>query len=417
MSSRDDTIRRERPPLRATALDVTRRLQQAGFTTYWAGGCVRDMQLGRTPKDYDVATAATPDDVVALFKRTRAVGAQFGVILVRQAGYDIEVATFRTDGAYADGRRPTEIAFSTPEEDAQRRDFTINGMFFDPVAQQIHDFVGGQADLKAGRIRAIGIAEERFEEDHLRVLRAIKFATRFDFEIEHHTWNAMRVAASKLPRISAERIRMELEAMLTGPRCAQAAQWLADCDALDCLWDGAARLRTQWSQRVNVLTQLPNEKRSFELSLAALMHIDAVEKSVAACAALRCSNYTTDRVGWLIKHQRALDNPDALTLADLKLLMAEKGFEELLQLTAALHLADGGDTRRVDEIRKRAAEIPEGDVAPPPLVTGDDLIQAGLRPGPAFKDALFQVYYRQLQNEITDKATALDAARQYIEAG
>jgi len=415
MNRHDETKRHERPSLRATALDITRRLQQAGFTTYWAGGCVRDMQLGRTPKDYDVATAATPDDVVALFKRTRAVGAQFGVILVRQAGYDIEVATFRTDGAYADGRRPTEIAFSTPEEDAQRRDFTINGMFFDPVAEQVHDFVDGQVDLEAGRIRAIGNAEERFEEDHLRVLRAIKFAARFDFEIEQHTWSAMLAAASKLPRISAERIRMELEAMLTGPRCAQAVEWLAECGALDYLWDGAEQLRERWSQRVSVLKLSPTERRSFELACAALLHIDDVETCRAACAALRCSNYTTDRVSWLIRQQHALDQPDALTLADLKLLMAEAGFEELLQLTTALHMADGRETGRVDEIRKRAAEIPEDQVAPPPLVTGDDLIKAGLRPGPAFKEALFQVYYRQLQNEITDKATALEAARHYIE--
>jgi len=415
MSRANETNRRPRPTARATALDVTRRLQEAGFTTYWAGGCVRDMQLGRSPKDFDVATAATPDEVVSLFKRTRAVGAQFGVILVRQAGHDIEVATFRTDGAYADGRRPTEIAFSTPEEDAQRRDFTINGMFFDPIAEQVHDIVGGQADLKAGLIRAIGKADERFEEDHLRVLRAIKFAARFGFEIEAKTWVAMRAAARKLPRISPERIRMELEAMLTGPRCERAAQWLAECDALDFLWDGATQLREKWARRINVLSLLPAEGRSFELAMAAMLHVEDATVAADACTALRCSNYTTDRVAWLNRQQHALDAPEALTLADLKLLMAHDGFEELMQLAAALHQVDGSDTRRVDDIRKRAAAIPANEVAPPPLVTGDDLIKAGLRPGPAFKDALFKVYYRQLQNEIADQDAALDAARGYIE--
>ncbi|MEO0446799.1 MAG: CCA tRNA nucleotidyltransferase, partial [Verrucomicrobiota bacterium] len=196
---------------------ILRRLQEAGFTTYFAGGCVRDQLLGEEPKDYDIATAATPKEVRGLFPRSGFVGAHFGVTLVQEPEGAFEVATFRADGSYEDGRRPNEVVFTTAEEDAQRRDFTINGLFQDPVANEIIDFVGGRADLEKGRLRAIGNAEERFQEDLLRLLRAVRFSARFGFPMEEATLAALRRAAPRLGEISAERIRDEVIRILLHP--------------------------------------------------------------------------------------------------------------------------------------------------------------------------------------------------------
>src|SRR5688572_21466071 len=202
---------------RQDALAVVRRLRDAGHVAYFAGGCVRDQLLGLDPKDYDVATDAPPDRVRQLFSNTQAVGAAFGVILVRHRKSQIEVATFRTDGKYVDGRRPEGVVFTTAEEDAKRRDFTINGMFYDPVEERVIDYVGGQADLKHKLLRAIGNPDERFEEDHLRMLRAVRFAARFDLAVEPATGDAIKRHADHLPRISPERIAEELRWMLGDP--------------------------------------------------------------------------------------------------------------------------------------------------------------------------------------------------------
>src|SRR5882724_7855964 len=200
---------------REDALVVLKRLREAGHVAYFAGGCVRDLLLGAEPKDFDVATDAPPSRVQELFRNTQAVGAAFGVILVRQGGSQIEVATFRADAGYDDGRHPSKVRFTTAEEDARRRDFTINGLFLDPVGGQVIDYVRGQDDLRAGVIRAIGNATERFEEDSLRLLRAVRFAARLGFEIEPGTAAAIKAHAPQLKRISPERIADELRVMLT----------------------------------------------------------------------------------------------------------------------------------------------------------------------------------------------------------
>ena len=217
---------------RRFAVEVVRRLREAGFTAYWAGGCVRDQLLGRTPKDYDVATDATPAQIRKLFgrHRTLAIGAAFGVITVMgpKAAGMIEVATFRHDAAYSDGRHPDSVTFSSAEEDASRRDFTINGLFYDPVEERVIDFVGGQDDLAARRLRAIGDPRERFAEDKLRMLRAVRFAAAFDFALEENTLAAIREMAGEIPVVSAERIAMEMRRMLgrAGPRsCGRIACW------------------------------------------------------------------------------------------------------------------------------------------------------------------------------------------------
>ena len=214
------------PCRREDALAVLTRLRQAGHIAYFAGGCVRDELLGLTPKDYDIATDAPPDRVRQLFSNTQAVGAAFGVILVRHKKSVVEVATFRTDGKYLDGRHPEAVTFTTAEEDAKRRDFTINGLFLDPVENRVIDYVGGQQDLKNKILRAIGNPNHRFEEDHLRLLRAVRFAARFQLEIEETTARAIAAHADHLKRISPERIGEELRLMLTATTRDRAWQML-----------------------------------------------------------------------------------------------------------------------------------------------------------------------------------------------
>jgi poly(A) polymerase len=200
-----------------TARAVVERLQNAGFEAFYAGGCVRDVLLGLVPKDYDIATSARPEQVQALFSRTYAVGAHFGVIIVLKDGHEFQVATFRSDGVYLDGRRPVEVTYSSPRQDAERRDFTINGMFYDPVRDEVIDYVEGQKDLRMGVIRAIGDPASRFREDRLRLLRAVRFSATFGFGIEPATWEALRVNAPEIHAVSAERIREELVRIFTSP--------------------------------------------------------------------------------------------------------------------------------------------------------------------------------------------------------
>src|SRR5947207_7246072 len=217
----DGSVNRPHPmkasPMEKTAREIAARLREHGHTAYFAGGCVRDMVRGFTPKDFDIATDATPEIVQKLFPRTYAVGAHFGVIIVLENGFQFEVATFRSDEAYIDGRHPSAVRFSSPEEDAKRRDFTINGMFYDPVAEEVIDFVGGRADIAARMVRAIGEPAQRFAEDRLRMLRAVRFATVLDYKIDNGTWKALVANAPSINQISAERIRDELVRVLTSP--------------------------------------------------------------------------------------------------------------------------------------------------------------------------------------------------------
>ncbi len=265
-------------PQREFAVDVVRRLQVAGFRALWNGGCVRDFLMGRTPKDYDVATDARPEAVRQLFghRRTLAVGASFGVIIVlgsKEAG-NIEVATFRTEGPYLDGRRPEHVDFAGPEEDAQRRDFTINGMFYDPVSEQVLDYVGGEKDLAAGVVRAIGRPADRMTEDKLRMLRAVRFAATLDFQLDPATAEAVRTMAPEIHVVSAERIAQELKKMLVDPHRRRAIELARDTHLLVEILpevkpvldapDGAGWEATL--RRLRLLEQKPR----FELATAAL---------------------------------------------------------------------------------------------------------------------------------------------------
>ena len=402
--------------MRGAAMSVVRRLRDAGHTGLFAGGCVRDARMGKRPKDYDVATDAPPDRVVALFRRTRKVGIQFGVVLVGVGRHWIEVATFRSDGDYRDGRHPEGVRFTDAREDALRRDFTINGMFYDPIRREVIDHVGGGADLDARLVRAIGKPRQRFAEDHLRMLRAVRFAARFDFEIESSTRAAIRAHAAEIRKISAERIRMELELILPQSGRATAFGMLRDLGLLRHLWCGADELLPHAESIEAHLAALPAET-GFEPAMAALLHPLPVDRVAACCRNLAVSNRTAKTVVWLVEHLGDLMEPDALTLADLKLLMARPAFEDLLALLAARLRATGRPATAHRRIVARVARIPPDEVAPPPLITGHDLAKLRLPKGPRYKRILERVYYAQLGGELSGRAAARKLAARLANEG
>lgn len=400
-------------PMYLAAASVVRRLQSEGHAAMLAGGCVRDMLMGETPSDYDVATSAPPQEVTRIYRRARQVGVQFGVVLVRAEGFQFEVATFRRDLDYHDGRRPSAVAFTDAREDALRRDFTINGMFYDPAKQEIVDYVGGKEDLTRRVIRAIGEPERRFREDHLRLMRAIRFAARLDFSIEPATWAALVAHAPEIVRISPERVREELEAMLTHPRRASAFAQLVDSELLLYLWSRAQDTFSRAESIRRVLAALPGDA-SFPLALATFFLGAYPDDAAASCEALRCSNETKRIVTWLIANEAALDDPAAVTSADLKLLMANPAFEDLLRLLAARLMARDLPPAAWETVSRRAAAIPPQDVAPPPLLTGHDLAAWGIPQGPLYREVLDRVYYSQLNGELTDAAAAQALARRLL---
>jgi poly(A) polymerase len=398
----------ELPPEAEAAVAIVRKLVAAGHTALLAGGCVRDLLLGHPPQDYDVATSARPKQIVQLFRPTRQVGAQFGVVLVRKFRRWVEVATFRWDGPYLDGRRPSKVVFSDAREDARRRDFTVNGMFFDPLTGHVIDYVGGEADLKAGVIRAIGDPAARFEEDHLRLLRAVRFAARLDFPIEPRTFAALREHAASLAGVAAERVRDELERMLSDANRAKAFDLLDQTGLLGSLWPGATWSAEQVEAARTLVARLPAEAR-FELAFAALVLDRTVVEIHDITRALTFSNDEREDVAWLVEHQADLDNPAAIQLAGLKRLMAYRAFADLRQLALARWAGDAAAATWPAALQTRLAAVPPEAVQPPPLVTGDDLTARGIPPGPVYKEVLEVLYTRQLDEELRSREPALVA--------
>ena len=422
-------------PKRMFAIEVVKRLQDASFQALWAGGCVRDLLLQRDAQDYDVATNATPDEVVQLFgrRRTQTVGASFGVILVmgpRKAG-PVEVATFRSDGEYRDGRHPEHVEFTSAEHDAQRRDFTINGMFFDPLTEQVTDFVGGQRDLDNKVVRAIGIPGDRMREDKLRMLRAVRFAATLEFELEQLTFDAIRDMATELREVSAERVSQELQKMLLSPNRARAIQLCRELGLIDHMLPGVfpaadADQDQLWETTLSMLERLENP--TFETSMACLLHQVDQPKQVAAankkpssrkrsrvtelCHELRLSNQQTATIDWLVgNQQRVLTGPD-LPQAALFRLLSEPLIDPLLDLVDVGCRTRQESTKSVEYCRDILRETPPEVRNPAALIGGDDLIKMGLRPGKHFKDMLDKIRDAQLGGHISTPTEALDLARQ-----
>jgi poly(A) polymerase len=423
---------------RAIATDIVRRLRDAGHETYLAGGCVRDQLLGREPVDFDVATSAPPEAVQALFPRTVPVGAQFGVVLVVERGIPFEVATFRSDDAYVDGRRPTRVHFGSPREDALRRDFTVNALFLDPLTETVVDFVAGRADLAAGIIRAIGDASARIAEDRLRMLRAVRLAARLGFEIEPATRAAIVSAAATLPDIAAERIGDEVVKILTEGAAQRGFELLADTGLLAVVLPEVERMRgvaqpadyhpegDVFTHTLLLLVQLPAGAPE-TLALGALLHDVAkpvcvgenhgritfyghpavgAEMAIAICQRLRRSRATWERVEYLVRsHLRLVQAPE-MRLATLKRMLREEGFDELLALARMDALASNRDLTYVEFCIRRREELAAEEIRPARLLGGDDLIALGYPPGPRFGEILRALEEAQLEGQVNTRADA-----------
>jgi poly(A) polymerase len=421
---------RRQPCDREDALAIVRRLRDAGHVAYFAGGCVRDLLLGETPKDYDVATDAPPDRVRELFRNSQAVGAAFGVILVRQNASVIEVATFRSDGLYLDGRRPSTVRFTTAEEDARRRDFTINGLFLDPIADQVIDHVGGLDDLKARRVRAIGSPAARFDEDSLRLLRAVRFSSRLGFEIEAATADAIRAHAPQLRRISPERIAEELRTMLT-PATRPAAWellWKLELtrEIFRFLSLEATRTpdptmflfpRAAPGQTIPFGSALAFAAVCYQLQLVSMDHdprplFDPPKVSAAVHAlrkSLKISNEETDAMRSTLSSVAPLLTDAEPGVATMKRFLAGPQAAWSRSLLDAL-AASGLLIRRMSWLREKLSTLELEDVSPTPLLDGDMLAAAGLTPGPLFRRLLDAVYDAQLEGRLSTSQEALTLA-------
>lgn len=437
---------------REFAISVVKRLQDAGYQALWAGGCVRDELLGLTPKDYDVATDARPEEVQKLFRRTLALGASFGVVEVlgpRQDGITlkVQIATFRTDGAYTDGRRPDQVVFSSAREDALRRDFTVNGMFFDPVQSQLIDYVGGQQDLHARILRAIGDPALRFQEDKLRLLRAVRIATRFELTIEAGTQAAIGTMAPQLPVVSAERIAEELRQLLVHPRRSRGLNLLLDLGLVEAILPELLPMRglpqgwpsqptgDLWDHVMNVL-DLIGPAPSFPLALATLLHDVGKPRTVGRTAdrytfyhhehvgarmandlalRLKLSNSERVRIVWLVEKHQYLADARRMRPSKLKLILGQRGIHELLVLHRADALATSKSTDHVEYCEHLLREWSPEDLDPPAFVTGRDLMDLGMEPGPLYKKILDLVREAQLDGTVETRPQALAMAARLVQ--
>ncbi|MFH1300388.1 MAG: CCA tRNA nucleotidyltransferase [Planctomycetota bacterium] len=404
-----------------TAVEVVRKLRDAGFQALWAGGCVRDLLLNKEPKDYDVATNALPEQVRNLFgkRHTLAVGASFGVIIVRgpQPDSDVEVATFRSEGPYLDGRRPEHVKFTTAEEDAHRRDFTINGMFYDPINESIYDYVGGKSDLNQQLIRAIGNPLKRMQEDKLRLLRAIRFASTLRFRLDEITFEAIQVMASEICVVSPERITDELRKMLIHPNRSHAIDLVQSSGLLKSiipeltpLWE--VEKQPLWDRTLQRLEKL--SAPHFETAFAALL-LDLPGKSLSnqleevhqICKRLRFSNHELDLIYWLVEHRNSLQRASTFKLSQLKRLLAHKNSPYLFELVRVDLTSQQQPLDDLEFCRQYRDHTPIEILSPPPLITGNDLIAFGIKSGPEFKELLTRIRDAQLEGLIHTQEEAL----------
>jgi poly(A) polymerase len=388
-------------------------LREAGHTAYFAGGCVRDRLMSLPPKDYDVATSATPAQVLQLFPRSQKVGLAFGVVLVRRHGQQIEVATFRADGEYTDGRRPDSIRFTTAEEDARRRDFTCNGLFFDPLSNELHDFVGGEQDIHAKILRAIGDPAHRFAEDHLRMLRAIRFAARLGFAIETETDHAIAALQSKISTISRERIGEEIRMMLEHPTRVAAMELLARFPEMFIGVFGFAVEGDATDHDWPTLSGLPSHVHR-AVALLAIVRDAGVNDCRNQVPALRTllvlSNAETEELGWLCDHLPLLEEWEDLSKPRFKRIMASPYWKDV----ETLYRADPANAEQLFAFTERVEALLDEGVAPRPFLNGAKLIGLGATPGPHFKAWLDQLYDQQLNGDLASNEQAIAAAQKLI---
>ena len=431
---------------REFANSICEELIRNGFQALLAGGCVRDLLLGRDPCDYDVATDATPDKVIGLFPESIAVGAQFGVILVPRDRMKVEVATFRSDVSYTDGRRPDAVIYArSAEQDVQRRDFTINGLLMRHDNGEILDFVGGGKDMKAGIIRAIGNADKRIEEDKLRMLRGVRFAARFNFEIEPETFQSIRKHAKNIDQVSAERVRDELTKMLTEGAAGAAFCLLDQTGLLQMVLPEIAAMKgveqppqyhpegDVWVHTCMMLDGIPQDSAA-TLAWGVLLHDvgkPPTFRSVAEtgdrirfdghvevgvrmgeeiCRRLRMSNDDTAQILALIANHMKFKDATQMRASTLKKFVRMPNFEEHMALHKLDCLASHRNLDAYEFVRDFVARTPPEQVRPPRLLTGDDLLYLGFRPGPKFKEVLQAIEDAQLEGAILTREDALRLA-------
>ncbi|MDR2592161.1 MAG: CCA tRNA nucleotidyltransferase [Chitinispirillales bacterium] len=426
-----------------SAVRIVKTLRTGGFEAFFAGGWVRDRVMGApSPSDIDVATSAAPDDIRRLFGRTVGVGEQFGVMIVLEGGTPFEVATFRADVGVGDGRHPESVVYTDAENDALRRDFTINGMFYDPAADEVIDYVGGRADIGGRLIKAIGDPEQRFREDYLRMLRAVRFAARFGFDMEGRTFEAVRANASRIKAISAERVYAEMCKMLAGPNPHKSIELLHDTGLLKHILPEVENLRgveqpAQFHPEGDVfvhtakaLSLLP-ENPSPALAWAVLLHdigkpatmtvadrirfnnhnVVGAKMSVEVLKRLRAPNALTDAVTAMVDNHMNFMNVSKMRLSTLKKFLSRETIRDELALHKIDCLSSHGDLENYRFVEEKLSGFKAEQIKPKPFVTGNDLIALGLAPSPAFGRILSAVYDLQLEEKVASREEALDAMR------
>ncbi len=429
------------------ALEILKRLRAARHEAYFAGGCVRDMFMARPPKDYDIATDATPDQVESLFSPTIGVGKAFGVTVVLRGQDQYEVASFRWDGPYRDGRHPEVTEFSTKEDDIARRDFTVNGMFFDPLTGQILDLHGGQADIERKLIRAIGEATARFSEDRLRMLRAVRFACQLDFEIEDATFQAIRKMPQAVLSVSWERIADELKRTLVSERRRKGVELLDRSGLLDVILPDVSRMKgvpqppqfhPEGDVFLHTLLCLDALKEPpWPLALAALLHdigkpptmqvLDRIRfhehETLGArmagriCNQLRMSNDDRDETVWLVERHMVFKDVPNMRQSTLKRLFAHPHYKVLEELHRVDKLASDGDMSTLEFCRAKYAEFGIEEIKPPRLITGHDLMELGVPEGPDVGRILRAVEDAQLDGQLKTKEEALAFVKKCVSDG
>lgn len=427
---------------------IVARLRNAGFAAFWVGGCVRDLLLGRKPYDIDIATDATPDQIEALFKRTIAVGKKFGVLIVVENGQNFQVATFRRDEDYKDGRRPERVVFGDARADALRRDFTVNALFYDPISDKIHDWVGGRSDLRAKVIRTIGSPPERFGEDHLRLLRAIRFAAQLNFEIEAETFAAVKKLAPKISLISAERVRDELLKLFIPSCAARGLDLLRDsglmkhvlpelCATVTCAQSPDYHPEGSVYNHIRLmLEQLPKDAPA-SLPWAAILHdigkpstasVDETsgtihfyghEKIGAEMARhilnrLRFPQKKIEEIVACVRQHMQFKDAKQMRKATLRRLLMRETFPLELELHKLDCMGSHGSLEIYDFLTMQTEELKNRPRIRPPLLKGDDLIALGMKPGPDMGILLHEIRDKQLADELKTRREALAWVRRRL---
>ncbi|MEN6385959.1 MAG: hypothetical protein ABFD79_12290 [Phycisphaerales bacterium] len=392
------------------AIHTVRVLHKEGFEALLAGGCVRDMLLGKEPKDYDVATEARPEQICKVFQRTIRVGAKFGVIIVMLEGHQIEVATFRAEAGYSDGRRPDKVSFTSSQNDAMRRDFTINGMFYNPLKNEVLDFVEGRKDLKKRIIRTIGNADERFSEDYLRMMRAVRFAGQLDFKIEKNTLASIKKHHRLITKISGERIAMELESLLAAEKRMKGLKLFIETglakEIFPILQDNA---KTQFAMKV--FKYLP-KNTTFELAVAGLFCGCKTDDASENLEVLRLSGCQLKHIHALLVKRDLLTTD--LSLGHLKMIAAEPYYEDLYAFQKAILKAEQKKLTALISTGKRAKKLEGRNLNPKPLLNGHEIMALGAMAGPMVGHISKELYFEQLSEHVISKEDAVRWVENWI---